>query len=286
MKKSLVMFVALVLAPWCRADVEQSLGNARTGMVVNADRSDWATVVAFAADSTGESGIGPFDVDWLRVSLAHEPDGLLFVRYELANGADFDSFPAFYNIFVDTDHDRDTGYLGGGSQLAVGADYLIQGVSVFAFSGAGQTDFAWTFVGAGTFDNSHTNLDLEMAVDPSQLGSPTSFAFVLVGDNELNGNTQDYYPDTSGGGSGGGFFVYRFSALVTQPVVNAVSVGSVAALEIDSRGGEFYQLQYVTNALSTNWAFAGHPVAGTGSNLVLFDPTGYSTAKTYRVIVP
>lgn len=287
MKKRMLMLAAAAALTGARADVVQSLGNARTGMVVNEDRADWAGAVAFVEDTTNEPGIGPFDVDWLRATFAHAADAeLLCVRYETDRGADFGLYPAFYNLYIDTDLSRGTGYIGGGGQLSVGADFLIQGASVFQFTGAGQMDFSWSYVGVGSYDNSYTNHDLEMGFAPSLLGSPTSFNFVVLADNALNGNTQDYYPDSGSGGAGGGYFAYAFTALTTQPVLRAASIGTATAIVFESRAGARYQLHYKTNVLDAGWTYTGLEVDGTGGTMQLFDPTGYSAAKLYRVRVP
>lgn len=287
MKKRVVMLAVACVLAGARADVLQSLGNARTGMVVNADRADWVGAAPYVDDTTNEPGIGPFDVDWLRGTLAHAADAdLLCVRYETDRGADFGLYPAFYNLYLDTDLSRGTGYIGGGGQLSVGADYLIQGASVFQFSGAGQMDFSWSYVGVGSYDNSYTNHDLELGFAPSLLGSPTSFNFVVLADNALNGNTQDYYPDSGNGGAGGGYFTYAFTALTTQPVFRAVSIGTVPAIVFESELGSRYQLHFKTNELDSEWTYTGLEVDGTGGTMQLFDPSGYSPAKLYRVRVP
>lgn len=209
MRALLLGLVCMGLVAAASADLVQSLSNPSAGMAVDGSRADWTGVTPYTDDSTGESGIGAFDVDWERISMAHATDGsVLFVRYQQANAADFNSFPAFYNLYIDVDQDRNTGYFGGGSQFAVGADYLVQGVSVFSFAGAGQTDFSWNFVGGGSFDNSFSSLDLEWSIATSLIGSPESFHFLVYADNALNGNTPDYYPDSANGGSSGGYFQY------------------------------------------------------------------------------
>lgn len=287
MKKWILIAAVLGAAVAGRADVLQTLSNARTGMVVDAERSDWAGAVPYVDDWTLEPGIGPFDVDWLRVTLAHAPDAsLLYVRYETVHGADFGLYPAFYNIYIDTDLTRASGYIGGVSQLPIGADYLIQGASVFQFTGAGQTDFSWSYVGAGSYDNSHTNYDLELSFAPSMLGGATTFHFVVIADNALNGNTQDYYPDTAGSGVGGDYFAYAFAVMATSPVFVAGSIGAIPALSFESQQDIRYQLHYRTNELAADWIFTGIEVLGNGGTMQVFDPTGFSTAKVYRVIVP
>jgi hypothetical protein len=202
--------VAILLAAACaaRADLIQELSNPQTGMAVDGSRADWSGVTSYPDDSIDEPGIGAFDVDWARITLAHQfSTSELMIRYEQNRGADFGLFPAFYNLYLDTDLDRTSGYIGGGGQFSVGADFLLQGASLFAFTGAGQTDFSWSYVGAASFDNSFSSLDLEMGLALSLLNNPVHVDFLLLADNELNGNTNDYYEDTANQATGG-FFRY------------------------------------------------------------------------------
>lgn len=202
------------------ADSEAVRNNPVAALNIHGDRTAWATLDAFPVDSAGESGIGPFDVDWHRVTMAHRADvQSLFIRYELTTAADFSAYPAFYNIFVDVDNNRATGYIGGGGQFPVGAEYLIQGASVFSFAGGGdQTAFVWDYKGAADFDIQSSGVDIAMEVPLSLMGTPTSFRFVLYGDNVLNGNTPDYYPDTGDGGEPGGFFEYSTATQPEEPL--------------------------------------------------------------------
>lgn len=227
MKLRYATSILCLLAAAAGADMVQQLSNPDS-ITVDASRADWSGVTAYQDDSSGESGIGPFDVDWTRVSIAHSIDGSqLYVRYQLSVGADFGSFPAFYNLFLDTDQNRSSGYIGGGSQLPVGAEYLLQGGALFAFTGANQTDFSWSPVGSATTDNSFANLDIEIGLSAALIGSPEQFDFILLGDNALNGNTQDYYPDAANGGATGDFFRY----VVPEPsTAGALLIGGLAVI--------------------------------------------------------
>jgi hypothetical protein len=182
-------------------------------ITIDGSRADWSGLTAYPEDTTGESGIPSYDVDWQRVTMAHSGDqNTLYVRYQQNTAADFDAFPGFYNIYIDTDRDRGTGHIGiYGSELSLGADYLIQGSTIYAFSGALQTDFSWTSIGSVTADNSFSSLDIEYSLALSTIGSPTDFYFLLYGDNNINGQTIDYYPDSSNQGASGGVFEYNIN---------------------------------------------------------------------------
>lgn len=180
---------------------------------VDGDRSDWAQVPAYPADTVRESGIEANELDWHEVRLAHSArDGMLYVRYAVEQAADFANFPAFYNLFLDTDGKRSTGYLGGAGQFSIGADYLIQGATVFIFRGSEQTMFAWDPVGVGAYDAGGDGRDIELAVPLHLLDKPASFDFLLYADNVLNGHTADYHPDGADRGARGDFFTYDTKA--------------------------------------------------------------------------
>jgi len=288
-KHKLVMLtlIGMVVARASPAGVIESLNNTTDGIVIDNSRADWASLTAYTADSAGESGIGPFDVDWDRVTIANNFDqDTLYVRYEMNNGADFNSFPAFYNIFIDTDEDRGTGYIGGGSQLSIGAEYLIQGSTVYSFSGGGdQTAFSWTFVASLAADNSFANLDISYSLSASTIGSPPVFRFVLLGDNGLNGNTPDFYPDGGDQGVNGDYFEYTMSLFVPDVTfADMVVTNATAFLVTNSLADVNYRLEFAPTDAPTNWAFSGFHVNGNGGNLYLYDPVGFATTKIYRVL--
>lgn len=211
--------LGLMLGASAFAASEALRNNAVSALDIHGDRAAWAPLDAYPVDGDGEEGIGAFDVDWHRVTLAHGVDlQSLFIRYELNTAADFSSYPAFYNAFIDADNDRATGYIGGGGQFPVGAEYLIQGANVFSFAGGGaQTAFSWNYAGAADSDVRNENLDIALEIPLSLLGSPASFRFVVYGDNPLNGNTADYYPDSGNAGEGGGFFEYSTAVEPQEP---------------------------------------------------------------------
>ena len=70
-----------------------------------------------------------------------------------------------------------------------------------------------------------------------------------------------------------------------QPVsfTNAV-VDDVMGLEFGSTSGDVYRLEIATDPVGSNWVFSGMSMVGTGTNVFMFDPTGFSTQKLYRVM--
>ena len=169
-------------------------------ITVDASRTDWAGLTSYTVDpADAVSG----DVDFERLTLAHDSDDI-FIRYTTYTGPGFGSAWR-YDIFIDTDQDRTTGYIGGGGQFSIGAEILLQGVSVFSFAGGTQTTFSWNFAGSGSY-NEQPN-DFEIAVTQSSIpGLGTQFDWVAFGDNFPN--TDDYLPDGGNGGGAGQFHSY------------------------------------------------------------------------------
>ena len=71
-----------------------------------------------------------------------------------------------------------------------------------------------------------------------------------------------------------------------QPV-NMVDadVGDQVGTEFLSEAGTIYELESADLVSSNNWSGTGAIVQGTGANLLLYDPLGFSTAKLYRVAI-
>ncbi len=217
MKTLRVGIIGIVLASASLADI---ISNpvADGSIVVDADRTDWTAITAYTGDPS-DAAAG--DVDFDTFFMAHDSLNL-YIRYTTHDGPGFASAWR-YNIFLDMDQDRNTGYIGGGSQFSIGADLLIQGATVFSFAGASQTTFAWNFVGPGSW-NELSN-DIEMSFLQSGLpGLGTQFDWIALGDNFPN--TDDYVPDGGSGGSSGAFHTY----VIPEPGTAALFVGGLAAL--------------------------------------------------------
>lgn len=70
------------------------------------------------------------------------------------------------------------------------------------------------------------------------------------------------------------------------PPVISVEVENTFAITFPSEAGVRYELESTTEtATPSNFVGTGLLVTGTGTNMFLFDPGGYSTAKLYRVSI-
>jgi len=71
---------------------------------------------------------------------------------------------------------------------------------------------------------------------------------------------------------------------VVHPVITDVYRADMGAMQFDSVAGVDYKLQYLAEGTTNLWFETGAFAAGTGGTMHLFDPAGYSSNKTYRIV--
>jgi len=164
----------------------------------NNDRSDWAGVTAFPADPN-ES----LTTDFQAVSFAQDSTNFYLRQQMFAT----DAGGFLHNnqmLFLDTDQNRATGYLGPNGLFAVGGEYMLQGPTFYQYTGTG-TDWSWTWLGPVTSYDDWPLNDHEMTFSRSTIGNPVAFDFIAATDFWGGG---DAYPDTAHGGAPGGYYTY------------------------------------------------------------------------------
>ncbi|MEO1497036.1 MAG: spherulation-specific family 4 protein [Planctomycetota bacterium] len=171
-------------------------------IAIDASRDDWSSPVAYAAD-TDSVAPGP-EVDWATATVANDNDHL-YLRLTAEAGSTATALGSTHRVYLDTDNDRDTGFVGGADEFAVGADYLILGDSLFAFQGATQQTFSWDFLQSVDADDSIVG-DIELAAPLAALGDPDSLSFFLQANNSA---TDDVLPNAAVGGPLGAYFSYE-----------------------------------------------------------------------------
>ncbi len=244
-------------------------------VVTGNDRTDWALIPAYDADGTDTAGP---EVDYRQVQVAHDDDNFYF-RFQL-DASDFFGFR--HNVFIDADQDRNTGFTGSVDEMSLGADFLLQGSSVFSFAGATATTWNWNFLGSQPWDDFPTT-DIETMIPRSLLGDPDGFDFVLFGDNT---GDADYYPNNAIGGTtddllrylvngplagdldGDGFVGISDLNLILGNWNQSVTPGDLNAGDFDGDG--FVGITDLNGVLG-NWN-AGTPPAA-GDNASIPEPT-------------
>lgn len=160
-------------------------------------RSDWDNLSSYPADP--DESLTP---DFQTITIAH--DTLNFYFRQIMHSSVDGFFSGNQIIAIDTDHNRSTGYRGAADSFAVGAEYILTGATLLAYTGDG-TNWSWTTQGSLTsFDDFPTN-DHEMTLSRALLGNAESFDFVAVTDYWESG---DAYPNGGQGGSSGNYFTY------------------------------------------------------------------------------
>jgi len=184
-----------------------------TGITVNGAITDWAKLTSFGTKANDVSGAAN-PVDWNQGWIANDT-GSFYIAIQNANAITLNSA---YNIFLDTDNNRSTGYTGGANNFPVGAEYMVQGSTLYKYTGGSGT--AWSWASVGTLTSGVSSNTAEIKVPRSWIGSPASINLFFYGDNTITAGTVDVYPTTAlVTGGGGGYFVYRV-ADVTNPVTS------------------------------------------------------------------
>ncbi len=166
-------------------------------------KSGWAGA-PLARD--GKEDVQP--CDWLEFHAAPGPQGLR-IGYRCTSPIDF-SRGAAYCVYFDTDGDRGTGFRGGEDSFPLGADYLLQGITLYRYVGddGAQPGLAWAWSQVGEVTTQVTEDWAEFTLSPDQFSitSPTVLVF-LMGDNTadgVGGNQSDEMPDGALRKGGGG----------------------------------------------------------------------------------
>jgi hypothetical protein len=162
---------------------------ATAAIAIDGDVTDWKGIPAAATDPA--EGARP--CDWRKLFLARG-EGELFIRYTTEAAVDFNKGAA-YMVLLDTDQSRQTGFQGSEGGFSIGADYLLQGVTLYRYIGTG-TDWAWETVGTVAAETRAN--EAEFGVPLEQIGDPEAVDLILYGDNEasgVEGELLDVLPD-------------------------------------------------------------------------------------------
>lgn len=212
------VLAAVLSTPAQGTTLIESLNNtvADGAIVIGPSRTDWDNLTPYVSDPNEGSS-----VDWSQVTVANDSLNL-YVRYIMNASSGLNTSTMF---FIDTDSNRDTGFIGGSSQFSIGAEYMIQGATIYSFIGGTPVSWDWNYIGGVNYDTS-TNTDMTFSLALSQIGSPTTFSFLLFSQGDIAGNYyEDYYVDSANQGTDGGYFSYT---TVPEPTTTALLLGGLA----------------------------------------------------------
>ncbi len=146
--------------------------------------------------------------DWLEFYAEPSAEGLR-LAYRCTTPVNF-SLGAAYSIYLDTDGRRDTGYRGSNDHFPIGADYLLQGGTLYRYgesSGSGYgTDWLWNSLGLMSYVVTGEWADFTLTKDQLAVSADT-IQVMLVGDNtaaDVGGQINDIFPDRALTSSGPG----------------------------------------------------------------------------------
>jgi hypothetical protein len=217
--KCAAFVLAAVLSTQAQGSIlVESLNNtvADGAIVINPSRTDWTNLTPYVSDPNENSS-----VDWSQVTIANDSSNL-YIRYLMNASTGLNTSTMF---FIDTDSNRDTGYIGGSSQFSIGAEYMIQGATIYSFIGSTPITWDWNFIGGVNYDT-FPNTDMTFSLALSQIGSPTTFSFLLFSTGDILGSYyEDYYVDNANLGAAGGYLSYT---TVPEPTTTALLLGGLA----------------------------------------------------------
>ena len=103
----------------------------------------------------------------------------------------------------------------------------------------------------------------------------------------LNFDGDDFEDETSAANHAtayGSPTIIQTNTFDSDLVITAATVGDVVGVEFETLSGQWYELEYNTNLITTNWTDAGLRVLGDGGSRWFFDPAGFTPMKFYRVV--
>ena len=143
--------------------------------------------VVEAADPTGDGAPAPLDITMVKGAITAEGINLELTLAGPVNT----SFAAAYNFFLDADQSEATGHAGAAFK---GADFLVQGATVFRFNGKTQEEWGWEQIGAAK--NNAAGNTVRVAI-PASLIPPSPAPFVYACSQNEQWTTIDWAPATA-----------------------------------------------------------------------------------------
>lgn len=194
-------------------------------VVVDGQFSDWTAAQRVGTDPALDVGAG--QVDW-RTLWATYQDGALYLSYQTSATIDFPGSAWQYGIYLDTDNRVGTGYRGPDGRFLLGADYLLEGATLYRYTGSGR-DWAWSFAGTATYGIGGDRLELRIAGKLLGLTRSSKIRVLLAANGA---ESPDYAPNDRSG------FAYPAERIVLDggfadwskvPVLGSDSAGDAAA---------------------------------------------------------
>ena len=142
-------------------------------IVIDGSIDDWAAIASSGAGLNVPDDAGN-DVDLLALKMTHD-DNALLVAYENESPI---VLGWHYALYIDADRNPATGFSFG----SIGADILVEGATVYQYTGSG---FDWSWSYAGQADWAVAGNTAEIAVPRTLLGATPALDYVFSGQGGL-----------------------------------------------------------------------------------------------------
>jgi hypothetical protein len=192
-----------------------------SAVTVNGDLSDWTALRSFGVDPQDFPVDSTNQIDLAQIWMAHDAANF-FVAYQNYGPIPSNSLGWGYSLYLDIDSSRTTGFRGSADDFPIGADYMLQGNTIYQYTGTNGTDWSWSFVGSPTWAVGSSNA--EFSIPRVWIGNPSLVKLFFWGDNTaFGGSAEDLYPENAlNTGGGGGYLTYRVA-----DVSNPLNTGSI-----------------------------------------------------------
>lgn len=162
------------------------------GISLNGNLNDWSAVTSFGRDGNDIADVN-VQADWLETWAGHDSYNLYFA-YE--NDGDINPVSWPWQIYIDADNNPATGFKVTGS---IGAEYLVEGPELRAYTGSGS-DWSWDtnpVTGSATVGNIS-----EIAIPRSVLNGISDFKLIFRANNQpftgsFDSSGVDYFPNNA-----------------------------------------------------------------------------------------
>lgn len=191
-------------------------------ITVDSSRADWSGLSAYPQDPQDASG----GVDYDRIWIANDCGYLYFRILTYAGSPPLSTDGWRYNLFIDIDQDRNTGFYGAVGEYSIGADFLIQGISVFQFAGSSQSTWAWNYLGSASWNEQPNDVEMSIPMSLINISWGSNFNWIAWSDSI----PFDYLPDTANLGLLGDYHTYQIKCAIPEPgTVGLLAIGTILA---------------------------------------------------------
>ncbi|MFH1856425.1 MAG: hypothetical protein ABH836_04240 [Candidatus Omnitrophota bacterium] len=192
-KKTLFLYMSVLILILAIVNIVSAQGLVSIEVVLRIDGNfeEWKRIKPLAEDSivdVDEKEAVNFSKVWA-VLLGKN----LYISYCCVKRLDNWGTEAFkYNVFIDVDNNTQTGYRGWDGSWALGADYLLQGGTIFKFAGHSPRSWSWIKKGLQEYGIKANWAEIKIPLSVMDIVQVAEMKILFYGDNIKQ---IDYVPD-------------------------------------------------------------------------------------------